>query len=44
MTETIDDTETGTIALTEAGEPEPKKTDWILGLCGMGLAYLLLRR
>ncbi len=44
MSETIDDTKAFTIALTENGEPEPKKTPWALLAAAAAGFYLLLRR
>jgi hypothetical protein len=44
MAETIDDSETFTIALTENGEAEPTKTPWALLIAAVAGAYLLLRR
>jgi MYXO-CTERM domain-containing protein len=44
MAETIDDSETFTIALTENGEPEPTKTPWMLLAAAAAGLYLLLRR
>lgn len=41
MTGTIDDTKTGTIALTEGEEPE-KKMPWMLYLVVAGIAFALL--
>ena len=44
MAETIDDSETFTIALTENGEIEPIKTPWALLAAAAAGLYLLLRR
>lgn len=46
MAETIDDSKTFTIALTENGngEPEPSKAPWVaLGSAAIALYYLLRR-